>query len=282
MTQGAVRIGAHVRGDDPLAEARELGAACLQMFLGDPQSWRRPAPRADGDALRRSPLPVYVHAPYLVNVASPNNRVRLPSRKIVAQTLEGAAAVGAAGVVVHAGHAEDGFARGLLRWRKALEELAQPVPLLIENTAGGANAMARTADTVAELWAALDGLPAAFCFDTCHAHAAGEDPVEMAGRLRERIGGIALVHANGSRDPAGSGRDRHANLAASVLAAEVVVEAVRVSGSPVVVCETPPEGLAGDLAFLREQVGTDRAQPRARSGSARRSGPALTRPAGRG
>jgi deoxyribonuclease-4 len=254
MTRGAFRIGAHVRGDDPLAEARELGADCLQMFLGDPQSWRRPPPRPDAEALRRSPLPLFVHAPYLVNVASPNNRIRLPSRKIVAQTLEAAAEVGAAGVVVHAGHAEDGFARGLVRWRKALEELEQPVPLLIENTAGGANAMARTAGTVAELWTALEGLPAAFCFDTCHAHAAGEDPVEMAGLLRERIGAIALVHANGSRDPAGGGRDRHANLRDSVLAAAVVVEAVRAAGAPLVVCETPPEGLAADLAFLRDRL----------------------------
>ncbi|HEY7529630.1 MAG TPA: deoxyribonuclease IV [Gemmatimonadota bacterium] len=251
---GAVGIGAHVRGDDPLAEARALGAACLQMFLGDPQSWRRPPPRADADALRGSPLPVYVHAPYLVNVASPNNRIRLPSRKIVAQTLEGAAAIGAAGVIVHAGHAEDGFARGLVRWRKALEELEQPVPLLIENTAGGAHAMASSTATVSELWAALDGLPAAFCFDTCHAHAAGEDPVEMAGRLRERTAGIVLVHANGSRDAAGSGRDRHANLAGSVLPADLVVEAIRAAGAAVVICETPPEGLAADLAFLRARL----------------------------
>ena len=39
----------------------------------------------------------YVHAPYLVNVASPNNRIRIPSRKILEQQLNAAASIGAAG-----------------------------------------------------------------------------------------------------------------------------------------------------------------------------------------
>ena len=75
-----------------------------------------------------------MHAPYLINVASPNNRIRIPSRKILAQTLAGAAEIRAAGVIVHAGHAEDGLDRGFVRWWKVFEELELVVPLLIENT----------------------------------------------------------------------------------------------------------------------------------------------------
>ncbi|NIR37516.1 MAG: deoxyribonuclease IV, partial [Actinobacteria bacterium] len=75
----------------------------------------------DAEQLLESGLPLYVHAPYLVNVGSPNNRVRIPSRKILADTLEAAAAVGAKGVVVHGGHIGDDedIAAGFERWVKA-------------------------------------------------------------------------------------------------------------------------------------------------------------------
>ena len=78
-----VLIGSHVHNDDPLAAARADGADVVQFFLGDPQSWKKPKPRADAEALRSAAMPLYVHAPYLINVASANNRVRLPSRKIL-------------------------------------------------------------------------------------------------------------------------------------------------------------------------------------------------------
>ncbi|MDQ3962444.1 MAG: TIM barrel protein, partial [Actinomycetota bacterium] len=145
-------VGAHVPSKAPLEEAAAVGAGCVQMFVGPPQSWKKPPPREDVEELRASPLPIYVHAPYLINVASPNNRVRIPSRKILAQTVEASAAIGAAGIIVHAGHAEDGIERGFIRWRKVFEELETDTPILIENTAGGTNAMGRKVETLAQLW----------------------------------------------------------------------------------------------------------------------------------
>ena len=95
----------------PLKEADAVGADCVQIFLSDPQGWEKPAPRKDAEELRASKIPLYVHAPYLINVCSPRNNVRYGSRKILQQTCEAAAEVGAAAVIVHAGHAEDGIAR---------------------------------------------------------------------------------------------------------------------------------------------------------------------------
>lgn len=247
-------IGAHVPGARPLEEAAAVGAGCIQLFLSDPQSWRAPPPRPDAGDLRESPIPVYVHAPYLINVASPNNRIRIPSRKILFQTMEAAAGIEAAGVVVHAGHAEDGVERGFIRWWKVFEELESSVPLLIENTAGGSNAMGRSVEVVGELWRRLEGFQTGFCFDTCHAHAAGEDLSDVVERLRRAIGRIDLVHANSSRDPAGSGRDRHANFADGQIAPDALAAMVRDSGAPVVICETPWPGIADDLAFLRARL----------------------------
>ena len=90
-----MRIGAHVPVGDPLAEARKRGADVVQVFLSPPRSWKRPADREDADELKASDVPIYVHAPYLVNVASGNNRVRIPSRKILQETCDAAGAIGA-------------------------------------------------------------------------------------------------------------------------------------------------------------------------------------------
>ena len=247
-------LGAHVPGDDPLAEAKSVGAQCLQMFVGPPQSWKKPPPRDDAPELKKSKVPIYVHAPYLINVASPNNRVRIPSRKILANTVEMAATVGAAGVIVHAGHAEDGIEHGFIRWYKVFEEAEFEVPVLIENTAGGDNAMGRHVDVLAQLWEQLADFDVGFCFDTCHAHAAGEDLSDVVDRVLKATGRIDLVHANSSRDAAGSGADRHANFVDGKMDVEVIAAMVKASGAKAVICETPWPAIADDLEWLKERL----------------------------
>jgi deoxyribonuclease IV len=248
-------IGAHVPGSSPLSEAQAVGADCVQLFLGPPQSWKKPPPRPDAEQLAQSPLPVYVHAPYPINVASPNNRVRIPSRKILADTVSRAEEVRAAAVIVHAGHAEDDVRRGFYRWRKVFEELETTVPILIENTAGGDNAMARRVDTIAELWEGLGDFEVGFCFDTCHAHAAGEDLGDVVDRVLAATGRIDLLHANDSRDPPGTGADRHANFADGHIGEEALIEMVSAAHAPVVICETPWSGIAADIDLLRKRLG---------------------------
>jgi deoxyribonuclease-4 len=249
-------VGAHIAPERPLEAAAALGADCVQIFLSDPQGWEKPPPRDDAEALRTSRMPVYVHAPYLVNVCSPRNNVRYGSRKILRQTCEAAGDVGAAGVIVHGGHAEDGIAEGVGRWARTLEQLESPVPILIENTAGGENAVARRFDALARLWEAIGDHAVGFCFDTCHAHAAGEDLTGAVERVRAIVGRIDLLHANDSRDPAGSGADRHANLGTGQIDPGALRAMIRDAGAPVVV-ETPGdlETLRADVAFVRTALG---------------------------
>jgi endonuclease IV len=121
-----------------LAAAQADGAEVVQFFLGDPQSWKKPKPRDDAAALWHSAVPLYVHAPYLINVASANNRVRIPSRKILQDTCDAAAEIGATAVIVHGGHADDDdIDAGCERWRKTMQRLETDVPVYLENTAGG-------------------------------------------------------------------------------------------------------------------------------------------------
>ncbi|MDA3644752.1 deoxyribonuclease IV [Saccharopolyspora indica] len=254
-----MRIGAHVRDDDPLTAAAERGAEVVQFFLSDPQGWKAPKPHPQAEQLRGSELDVFVHAPYVINVASLNNRIRIPSRKAVGQQAKAAAEVGAKGLIVHGGHVtkDDEPSEGVANWRKLFERQAAEggfdVPVLIENTAGGANAMARKFDALARLWDAVGEFGAGFCLDTCHAHAAGEELLDIVDRVKAITGRIDLVHLNDSRDEFDSSRDRHANIGAGTIDPDLLVAVCASAGAPVVV-ETPDEGQADDIAFLRGKV----------------------------
>lgn len=244
-------LGAHVPGAKPLEEAASVAADCVQMFVGPPQSWKKPPLREDHEELAASDVPIYIHAPYLINVASPNNRIRIPSRKILKNTVSRAEEIGAAAVIVHAGHADDEVPRGFMRWRKVFEELETDVPILIENTAGGSNAMGRYVNVLGELFGHLSDFEVGFCFDTCHAHAAGEDLSDVVERLLKEVGHIDLVHANSSRDVPGTGADRHANFDDGKMDVDAILHMVRAAGAPAVICETPWPGIAADLATVR-------------------------------
>jgi deoxyribonuclease-4 len=249
-----VLIGSHVHNDDPLAAAQADGADVVQFFLGDPQSWKKPKPREDAELLKAAPIPLYVHAPYLINVASANNRVRIPSRKILQDTCDAAAEVGATAVIVHGGHADDkDMEAGFERWAKALDRLETTVPVLLENTAGGEHAMARYFDTIGRLWDHIGDFGIGFCLDTCHAWAAGEELISAVSRIKSITGRIDLVHCNDSRDAAGSGADRHANFGNGQIDPQLLVAVVETADAPVI-CETSDEGRKDDIAFLREHL----------------------------
>jgi deoxyribonuclease-4 len=255
-------IGAHLHDGDPLSEAQAMGADVVQFFLGDPQGWKAPTfpgePAEVKASFARAGVGAFIHAPYVINVASPNNRIRIPSRKLLEQQLNAAASIGAQGLIVHGGHVTAGvdLAEGYDSWRKAIERIERPLPMLIENTAGGDGAMARGLDAIARLWdvvagAATSGGEIGFCLDTCHAFSSGEDLGKIVDRVKAITGRIDLVHCNNSRDEFGSGRDRHAGLESGQIEPGLILGVVRTAGAPVV-CETPDP--ATDIRWLRSQL----------------------------
>jgi deoxyribonuclease-4 len=258
-TQTPPAIGAHVRTDDPIAFAEATGSESIQLFLTDPQAWKAPGEHPHAEAIRASGLAVYVHAPYRINVATTNNRIRVPARKLLAQHAKAAVALGAKGIIVHGGHlAEtDDPAVGVENWRKTFAYAENDggfgLPVLIENTAGGTNAVARRFDRLAQLWDAVGEFGAGFCLDTCHAFAGGEQLDDIVDRVRGITGRIDLVHANDSRDTFDSGADRHANFGTGSIDAATIADVCRAAGSDVIV-ETPAEGQGADVAYLRKSI----------------------------
>ncbi|MBC7373943.1 MAG: deoxyribonuclease IV [Frankiales bacterium] len=255
-----LKIGAHVDQSDPLGEGAARGADLVQTFFGDPQSWKK-AVVPDGltpGTLTASGTDLYVHAPYIVNVASTNNKIRIPSRKILLDHATAAAAAGAKGLIVHGGHVSkgDGPEVGVQNWVKTFERMDAPLPVLLENTAGGEHAMARRLDALARLWDAIGGFDnVGFCLDTCHAHAGGEELLTVVERVLAITGRIDLVHCNDSRDAFGSGADRHANLGDGQIDRDVLLAVVAAAGAPVV-CETPGglDGQKADIDLLRAHL----------------------------
>ena len=251
-------IGAHVDSADPLTHAADIAADAVQFFLGDPQGWKAPPPHPHEAEIKATDLGVYIHAPYLVNVASTNNKIRIPSRKILAQHAAAAVGIGARGLIVHGGHvtAKDDPAEGVENWRKTFERAPEGgfgLPILIENTAGGENAMTRDFDRLARLWDAVGDYGPGFVLDTCHAWTAGEDLVGIVDRVRGITGRVDLVHANSSRDAAESGADRHANYDSGTIDPDLIATICRDAGCDVIV-ETPLDGIADDVAFLRKAL----------------------------
>ena len=124
-------------------------------------------------------------------MATTNNRIRIPGRKLLQQHIDGAASIGAKGLIVHGGHLnkDEDPAIGFDNWRKAVEATDLKIPLLIENTAGGDNAMTRYLDRIAGVWDAIGSASGSenvgFCLDTCHAHAGG-NPWRRSSRTSSR------------------------------------------------------------------------------------------------
>jgi len=167
-----------------------------------------------------------------------------------ADALQAAAAEAGLDVYVHA------------PWAKTFERWDPPLPVLIENTAGGEGAMVRRVDRLARLWEVFEDRldPAVlakvgFCLDTCHAHAGGEDLSGVVDRVKAATGRVDLVHCNDSRDEFDSGADRHANFGQGHIEGDDLVAVVSAAGAPVV-CETPggADGQAADIAWLRERL----------------------------
>ena len=262
-----IRLGAHVSSVHPLTDAAGIGAELVQVFVGDPQSWKKPvSPFPEGAAALKAAaeadgVGIVVHSPYALNVASANNRIRIPSRKLLQQSVTEAAAVGALGVVVHGGHvtAKEDPSVGYANWRKCIDGLDLPVPIFIENTAGGTNSMARRLERIAQLWETISDAKGfenvGFCLDTCHAHAGGLDPSGLVDAITGITGRIDLVHLNDSRDAAGSGADRHAHLGQGQIDPQLLVDVVRQAAAPTIL-EThgSVQDQCQDMAWLNQRL----------------------------
>lgn len=265
-----------------LPYAREMGDEVVQVFVANPRGWATlPGSPGQDEAFRaacdREGIPVYVHAPYLINFGSHTEATADKSVASLRHSLRRGREIGAQGVVVHTGSATGGRPRDTAlaqvreQMRPLLDELTHPDDpwLLLEPTAGQGASLCALAEDLGPYFDALDRHPRlGICLDTCHAFAAGHDMAAPGGTkalLDELVevageGRLKLIHANDSKDVAGARKDRHENIGAGHIGAEPFGELFRhpaTEGVPLVV-ETPggKEGHAADVARLKELRGS--------------------------
>jgi deoxyribonuclease-4 len=231
-----MRFGAHVSVTgglcQALSRAKALGCETMQIFPGNPRSWK-PIEVSDDEAYQfrlkqkdYSISPIFIHLPYLVNLGSTNDQVRQSSVNCVKANLELAKKAGINHLIIHAGsHGGAGRKAGLRSTRESLLELMGlsfgPVDLLIENTAGAGYALGAKIEDIADVFDFCNcDKRLGLCLDTCHAYAAGYNLSNKKGLdkflklIEEKIGlnRVKVIHANDARGRLRSGLDRHEHI----------------------------------------------------------------------
>lgn len=220
-----------------------MGAEVVQLFLQNSRQWRLPDDRDETYVAyrqRAAASPVVsgtvCHAPYLINVISPDPVTEARSLASLIANLRAATALGAFGLVLHPGshrgHDVDGAAARIAqRAVVALDEAMAAVgecQLLLENTAGAGGTVGSTFADLAAIIDAAEGDPRlGVCLDTQHLWASGVEfttPAQADAVVDQLAGEIGLdrlrcLHLNDSKVPCGARRDRHENLGSGTIGA---------------------------------------------------------------
>jgi deoxyribonuclease-4 len=229
-----IRIGGHVSTSgglvEALARAESIDANCLQIFSSPPRQWKTPAIDSKNatvfktEAKKRDLLPVYIHATYLINLASDNVETIEKSRVALKGDLEFGSAIGATGVIFHFGSHSGGWKAKRHTMTPVIQELLATTRgdtrLIIENAAGSGVKVGSTLEELSQIAQDVQSSRLAFCLDTAHAYASGYDYVsqdaaqKFSAHVAATIGwdSVPVFHVNDSKVPLGHKSDRHENI----------------------------------------------------------------------
>lgn len=229
-------IGAHVSAAggawNAFERAEAIGANAFQIFGASPRAWKVKMPSEEEyqkfkDTRKESKVdgPVFLHASYLVNLGSPDNRIFHGGVSNLTAHYEICNGLGAEGIMFHIGSwkdttREEGIANVVRGVKKVLEAVDGESKLLLENSAGGGNKIGVEIEEIGEIMQEIDDPRLGVCIDTQHAFAGGqleftsEGITDFAARCETAFGldKIALLHVNDSKPAFDSRVDRHENI----------------------------------------------------------------------
>lgn len=233
----SIKVGAHVSIagslDQAIDRAAVIGADCIQIFGSAPQQWQHfifPLEQVELFNRKREEAgidPVFLHSIYLINLASENHFILGNSIASLVQYLKFGKLIGAQGVIFHVGsHKGKGFENVADQVGEAVSQILAQTEgcgkLILENSAGAGGVIGAKFGEIGKIIKAVGGPRMAMCLDTAHALESGYDiriekGLDNALRELDRQVGlerIVCIHANDSRTPLGSNRDRHENIGA--------------------------------------------------------------------
>ena len=228
-----MRFGFHISiagGFSNVVErAKVRGCETIQLFSRNPRGWKYGTmDEKDVEGFRTSIrvsgiFPVFLHLPYLPNIASMESKFYKRSIDSIATDLERAEQLGASYLIIHIGHrlgssedeAIEAVSQGI---NQAFEKAKNPVILLMENTAGQGTEIGYRFDQIKKI---IEGVNedqrVGVCLDTAHSFEAGYDLSNQSGiestlKVFDQTIGLKrlhLFHLNDSKTPLGSRKDRH-------------------------------------------------------------------------
>lgn len=229
-------IGAHVSTQGGLfrafENAKHIGADAIQIFGSSPQQWAVRMPNKTDikkfktDHEESGSIPVFLHASYLANLASPNEITRANAFQSLTGHLKIAEMISAIGLIFHIGSGKDQPKAEAMKLviegcRKILENVPGHCQLILENSSAGGAKLGATAQEVGEILKRIGSPRAKVCFDTAHAFEAGVAKYDSPETIRNvfnewnrevSLENIVAIHANDSKTAFASHNDRHENI----------------------------------------------------------------------
>ena len=229
-------VGAHVSVAGGLytcfERAKDIGAEAIQIFGASPRGWA--AKLLDKEAVQKfknahhaaGEPPVFLHAAYLPNPASPDKEAREKSVANLSAHLAIAEAIGAVGLIFHLGSGKELPKEEAIKVlveciRQILKNVRGNALLIMENSAGGGQKIGGAIEDMGALFNDINSARVKVCIDTAHTFESGvvmkydsSTVKQLANKLDTAFGleNLAALHANDSMTLAGSHHDRHENI----------------------------------------------------------------------
>jgi deoxyribonuclease IV len=229
------KIGGHVSAaggfSSCVKNAKEIGAETIQVFAGSPRRYEVLTLESEElkrykEGIKKEKIsPVYIHASYLINLASENEAIFTKSMESIENSLSFASKIGAKGVIYHPGSPKGGskkeaINREIRAIKAILKKMPEDIFLIVENTAGSKK-IGTDPDEIGHIFQEVNSKKIRFCIDTAHSLESGN--IKSFGKSeikswiswwKERVGleNVELLHINDSKTKADSKHDRHANI----------------------------------------------------------------------
>jgi deoxyribonuclease-4 len=242
-----MRVGRHMPTNSKMVKAaaiaHEIGCEAIQIFASNPTGWRPPGddPRGCAAFIEATQtynlVPVVLHAPYLINLASPDDLIWEKSVTLLTWTMQRGAQLGAQYVVFHTGsHRGAGVEAGIARIAQGIERILRDTQqpdsplLLLENDVGAGDSLGHSFEQLAAVLALFpnERERLGVCLDTAHLWGAGHDISSAASACQvlhhfaESVGleRLKVIHLNDTEKALGSHRDVHTRLGEGIIGEE--------------------------------------------------------------
>ncbi|HUT22541.1 MAG TPA: deoxyribonuclease IV [Candidatus Bipolaricaulota bacterium] len=211
--------------------AAKIGCECFQFFSRSPRGGgKKDLAEMEIEEFKKNCeqnklSDYYIHAPYYINLASLNNKIKHGSINACREELERGSLLGAKYMMTHLGSAgereeTDALNETVKSIDRILDGYGGKTEFLMEIAAGSGKILGDDFKEIAYILQNIKSKNVGVCFDTAHAFASGYDlrikeaVNETLKKFDEQIGldKLKLIHANDSLAEFNSHKDRHQHI----------------------------------------------------------------------